>query len=174
MITLETERLLLREFRDTDLDAYARMCADAESMRYLGDGTPLSRVEAWRSIAGVLGHWQLRGYGMWAAEEKATGDFVGRIGFYYPDGWPVLEVGWLVDRARWGEGFATEGGRAALAWGFEQLGLDTIYAVIRPANAPSIRVAEKLGETLRRQEDMRGAPVSIYGVDREMFRAGGR
>ena len=84
--TLTSERLILRPFRENDLDAFARCCQDEETMRYLG-GT-LSREDAWRQMAMLLGHWQLRGYGMWALEERATGAFVGRLGFHRPEGWP--------------------------------------------------------------------------------------
>ena len=169
MIVLETERLLLRQFRESDLDDFARMCADPESMRYIGEGRTLNRAEAWRSIAFFLGHWRLRGYGLWAAEEKSTGQFLGRVGLYYPEGWPVLEVGWSIDRQRWGEGFATEGGRAAIRWAFENLDIERLSSVIHPDNAASIRVAEKLGERLLRHDEIAGQPVVIYSIERERF-----
>ncbi len=73
-------------------------------------------------MAMFVGHWSLRGYGLWAAEERATGEFVGRIGLWNPEGWPGLEVGWLLDCACWGRGLATEGARAALAYAFTTLG----------------------------------------------------
>ena len=76
MITLETERLRLRMFRTADFEAYAAICADPDVMRYLGDGKPLSKADAWRQIAMILGHWSLRGYGLWAVEERATGALV--------------------------------------------------------------------------------------------------
>ena len=145
--TLETERLKLRQFVEADLDACARMCADPETMRYIGLGATLSRADAWRSMAMFLGHWQLRGYGMWAVEDKRTGAFIGRIGLHNPESWPVLEVGWLLDRAHWGQGLATEGGRAAMTFAFDRLNLKRLSSVIHPQNAASIRVAEKLGMT---------------------------
>jgi RimJ/RimL family protein N-acetyltransferase len=163
---LETERLRLRHFVEADLDAYAPICADAETMRYIGLGTPLSRADAWRSMAMLLGHWQLRGYGMWAVEDKATGALVGRIGLHYPEGWPVLEVGWLLDRAHWGRGLATEGGRAAMQYGFERLNLSHISSVIHPLNQASIRVAEKLGMKRERTTQVLGIDVVIYSRDR--------
>jgi RimJ/RimL family protein N-acetyltransferase len=164
--SLETERLRLRQFVEADLDDYARICADSESMRYIGPGTPLSRADAWRSMAQALGHWQLRGYGLWAVEEKRTGAFVGRIGLIYPEGWPALEVGWMIDRARWGRGLATEGGRAAMQFAFDHLKRERISSVIRPQNAASIRVAEKLGMQPERTMQLNGLDVVIYSRDR--------
>jgi len=118
---LETERLRLHAFRNEDLDAYAAMCADPEVMRYLGTGVTLSREDAWRSMASFLGHWALRGYCMWALEEKATGDLVGRAGFLNPEGWPGFELGWTLGRSYWGRGFATEAARRALDFAFTNL-----------------------------------------------------
>jgi RimJ/RimL family protein N-acetyltransferase len=166
MIRLETERLCLRPFEEADLDAYARICADAETMRYLGDGRPLTRPEAWRQMALFLGHWLLRGYGLWAVEEKATGELVGRIGLYNPEGWPGLEVGWLVARQHWGRGFAPEGGRAALDYAFRQLGTDHVISIIATPNRASIRVAEKLGMRRERQIEFNGKETVIYGTTR--------
>lgn len=98
--TIETERMVLRPFRDDDLDAYAAMSADPEVTRYLsGDGATMSREDAWRSMAMLAGHWTLRGYGTWAAELKATGELAGRVGLHNPEGWPGLEVGWAFARA---------------------------------------------------------------------------
>ena len=162
---LETPRLRLRQFRESDLDAWARITADPEVMRYVG-GPPLDRDQAWRSMGYTLGHWRIRGYGLWAAEEKTGGELVGRIGLYHPEGWPGLEVGWLVTRARWGEGFATEGGTASIAWAFRALGAERVISVIEPQNTASIRVAEKLGETFDRSMQLAGKDVSIYQLDR--------
>ena len=92
---LETARLILREWQEGDFDAYARLCADPEVMRYLG-GRTFSVLEAWRHMAYLVGHWALRGFGHWAVEEKATGQFVGRLGFQEPQGWPGFEVGWTL------------------------------------------------------------------------------
>jgi RimJ/RimL family protein N-acetyltransferase len=163
---LETSRLLLRPFRESDLDDYARICADPEVMRYIGTGNPLTRAEAWRSMALILGHWQLRGYGLWAAEDRENGALVGRIGLHNPEGWPVLELGWLIDRARWGQGLATEGGAAAMQYAFDQLNLTHLSSVIQPANRASIRVSEKLGMVWERTFPLNGNDVVIYGRDR--------
>lgn len=163
---LETERLILRQFQQSDLDAYAEMCADPEVMRYIGEGKPLDRAGAWRVMATHLGHWQLRGYGLWALEEKATGRLMGRAGLWNPEGWPGLEAGWLLHRPYWGRGFATEAGRAAMDAAFRVLGVDHVISIIHPANAASIRVAERLGETFERTTVLNGTEVRIYGIHR--------
>lgn len=166
MVTLETERLRLRMFRETDLDAHAAMSADPEVMRYLGTGNPLTRAEAWRQMAMFLGHWQLRGYGVWAVEERASGALVGRIGLFYPDGWPGLECVWTLARGAWGKGYATEGARRALEYAFTALGQPRVISLIRPGNAASIRVAERIGERLEGRVTLFGAEALVYGISR--------
>lgn len=163
---LDTERLRLRAFRDEDLDAYAAMCADPEVMRYLGTGVTLSRADTWRSMAGFLGHWALRGYGMWALEEKATGTLVGRAGFLNPEGWPGFELGWTLGRPYWGRGFATEASKRALDYAFEVLAQPRVISLIRPANTPSMRVAERLGEVRVGEIELLGGPCFVYEARR--------
>ena len=171
---LETERLRLRAFREADLDAYAAICADPEVMRYLGDGRALSRADAWRQMALIIGHWTLRGYGLWAVEERATGALVGRLGFFKPEGWPGFELGWMLRRASWGRGYATEGAGRALAHAFTEMGRDHLISLIRPDNRASIRVAERLGERLERRTDLFGQEALVYGIDRAQWEASGR
>ncbi len=165
---IECDRLLLRRFRDEDVEPYARICADEEVMRYVS-GRPLTKSESWRQLAMYLGHWQLRGFGPWAATDRADGRLLGRIGLWQPEGWPGLEVGWLLERAAWGRGLATEGARAALACAFEVVGTDAVVSVIHPNNRPSIRVAEKLGERFLRRDKVQGVAVVLYGIDRAAF-----
>jgi RimJ/RimL family protein N-acetyltransferase len=172
---LETPRLRLRQFCEADLDAWARITSDAEVMRYVG-GNALDRDQAWRSLGYALGHWKIRGFGLYAAEEKATGALIGRIGLYRPEGWPGLEVGWLVERSRWGEGLATEGAAAAMAHAFQHLDARRLISVIEPPNTASIRVAEKLGEHFEKRMQLQGKQVAVYGIDRaewERSRAAG-
>lgn len=164
---LETDRLRLRMFRDADTDAYAAISADPEIMRYLGDGKPMSRAMAWRHMATVIGHWHLRGCGFWAVEEKATGELVGRVGCWNPEGWPSIEVGWTVRRESWGQGFAVEAGRAAMDWAFRELDLKFLSSVIRTGNDRSVRVAEKLGESWEYTLEVMGEECQIYTISRE-------
>src|SRR5919202_1335420 len=134
METLETERLILREFRDSDTDEYAELCADEEVMRYVG-GRALNRAEAWRQMAMLAGHWLLRGYGFWAVEEKRTGALVGRVGCWRPEGWLDFEIGWTLARKFWGRGYATEAARASMDYAFTRLGRRHVVSIIHPDNA---------------------------------------
>jgi RimJ/RimL family protein N-acetyltransferase len=160
--TLTTERLLLRPFRDGDLDAYAAIVADPEVTRFLGDGKPLGRADAWRQMALFVGHWQLRGFGIWAVEERATGALMGRIGLFEPEGWPGFELGYTLGRNFRGRGYASEGARAALAYAREVLGRERVISLIRSENAGSIRVAEGLGAVLQGEIEFFGSPALVY------------
>jgi RimJ/RimL family protein N-acetyltransferase len=156
-------------FRENDFESYARMCADPEVMRYLG-GKTFNRHEAWRHMAFIIGHWQLRGYGIWAVEERATGNLVGRIGFLNPEGWPGFELGWTLAREYWGHGYATEAATSALDYGFDSINRSHIISLIHPENSRSIKVAERLGEKLEGQTELLGHDVFIYGISREDWR----
>ena len=165
-VRIETDRLILRMFREDDLEPYAKICADPDVMRYLGDGKPLTRSEAWRQMAMILGHWHLRGYGLWAVEERATGHLIGRLGHFNPEGWPGFELGWVLGKPYWGRGYATEGARRALDYAFTDMGRDHVISLIYPANAASIRVAERIGETLEGRTQLFGHDVLVYGINR--------
>lgn len=165
-IQLETDRLLLRMWReDTDFEPYAEMCADPDIMRYIG-GKTMSRVEAWRHMAFHIGHWLMRGYGHWAVEEKASGKFVGRIGFLNPVGWPAFEIGWTLGKQYWGKGFATEGARRALDYAFYELDKPHVISLIHPENKGSAAVAQRLGEKVEGRAEVMGIDVEVWGIDR--------
>ena len=169
-MTLETERLILRMFHEDDFESSARICVDPEVMRYIADGKPFTRLEAWRHMAFLIGHWHLRGYGPWAVEEKESGRMVGRIGFLNPDGWPSFEVGWTLAKEVWGRGYATEGARRALEYAFNELNQAHVISLIHPDNKASIRVAERLGEKLEGKAEVFGRDDLVYGIDRAAFR----
>jgi len=175
MTEIETARLLLRQWREGDLDAYARICADPEVMRYMGSG-PLTCAETERRVERIARSWEERGFGLWAVEYKETGTFIGRIGLLYHEDWPEdehkTEVGWLLDRSCWGKGLATEGATASVRYGFEGLGLERIISIALPQNVASRRVMEKTGLTLRGQTRWRGHDVVWYAMDRDPWEAG--
>jgi RimJ/RimL family protein N-acetyltransferase len=168
---LRTERLILRGFTQDDFEPFAAIVADPEVVQYLDDGAPISRADCWRGIALFLGHWHLRGYGWWAVEEQQSGRFLGRIGLYNPEGWPGIEVGWLLRRDAWGHGLATEGATAALAFAFEVVGADHVISIIDARNVRSIRVAEKIGSRYERDMKHGEKPVVVYGTYRHAVRA---
>jgi RimJ/RimL family protein N-acetyltransferase len=163
MTELSTDRLHLRVFRLEDFEAHAEICADPEVMRYIHAG-PLSRTDAWWQIARYVGHWQLRGYGMWAVIERPTNRLIGHLGFLHPEGGEGFELGWALARHAWGKGYALEGTRAAVHHAFNELQRDHIACVIRPENARSIRLAERLGATLERETQEAGKPLLVYGL----------
>jgi RimJ/RimL family protein N-acetyltransferase len=159
---LPTARLRLRQFDAADAPAYAAMCADAEVMRWIATGEPQSAEDAWRSMAIFLGHWQLRGYGMWALEHLDTGQLIGRVGFTDPPGWPGFELGWLLAREHWGHGYAREAAAAALRHAFEVLQRQRVISLIRPQNQRSIALAEALGYRLADRIELMGGPALVY------------
>jgi RimJ/RimL family protein N-acetyltransferase len=118
----------------------------------------------------IVGHWQLRGYGIWAVEEKATGRLLGRIGLFKPEGWPGFELGWVLGRDAWGKGYATEGARRALDYAFTELRYDHVISLIHPENRASVRVAERIGEKLEGRTELFGHDALVYGLDRAGFK----
>jgi len=168
---LETERLILRPFTLDDLDAFAAMSADARVMQFLAiDGKPSSRFDAWRSLAGIVGHLALRGFGMFAIEERASGAFVGRAGPWEPEGWPDFEIGWALRSEYWGRGYATEAVKRCIEYSFTELNRAHLSSFIAPENTRSIQVAERVGERMERDTVLPHMPdrkVLQYGLSRD-------
>jgi RimJ/RimL family protein N-acetyltransferase len=159
---LETERLRLTALGERHFEAYASMLADPSSTRFVGDGLPLDRMNAWRSMAMLLGHWALRGYGMWALELKDNGEFIGRVGLHHPEGWPDLELGWMLRPEHRRLGYATEAGRAALDFAFARLRAPRAISLIRAGNGASERVARRLGGRQATTIDFLGGATLVY------------
>lgn len=165
--TIETPRLVLRLPSAEDAEPLMEIHHDPLAIKYVVFGTaPGGITAAWRNVAVMLGHWHLRGYGQWTVIEKTNNEVIGRVGLWHPEGWPGIDLGWIIRRSRWNQGFATEAARAALDWTWERVGTDHIISVIQPDNLASIRVAEKIGERLERRDSMNGAEVLIYGIRR--------
>jgi RimJ/RimL family protein N-acetyltransferase len=163
---LETDRTLMRPWRAEDLDPVADWMSDAEVMRFLGGVK--ARPEAWRSVATYLGHWQLRGYGLWAVQRRSDGELIGRVGLWNPEGWPGVEVGWTFARHAWGQGYATECGAASIDWAWMNLpDLNRMLSVIDPENLASRQVAQRLGMANLGPYKLLGElDVLLYGLDR--------
>ena len=158
---LETKRLIMREFRQaTDFEPYAEFYASPAAQYY---GGPLDRSGAWRAAAAMMGHWILRGYGAWAVEEKATGDFCGMVGLWYPEGWPEQEITWAMIETKQGRGYAAEAALRAKSYARETLDWDSVFSCIAKNNTPSIKLAEKLGAVLDRSvDDPKRGRILVY------------
>ena len=170
---LDTPRLVLRPTEAGDFDAYARFMADPESARFIGGAQP--RSTAWRGFLQIAGAWRIQGYSMFSVIEKASGEWIGRVGPWMPEGWPGTEVGWGVARSRCGRGFATEAAIAAIDWAVDTLGWDEVIHTIEIGNRASQAVARKLGARNRGPGRLpppyETAPIEIWGQTREDWRA---
>jgi RimJ/RimL family protein N-acetyltransferase len=158
--TIETERLVLRAPTMADFETFAAFFATERSV-YVGG--PIDRHEAWRAFAANLGQWHLKGHGMWAVEERATGRHVGQIGIWHPEGWLAREVGWMIlDPAAEGRGLAREAALAARGFAYGTFGWSEVFSVIDPGNVRSRALARRLGCTLDREAEWKGEPVEIW------------
>ena len=164
--TLETERLVLRPFREADLDGYTAVLQAPEVRASLRLPDDVGREDAWQQMAGFLGQWALRGTGHWALEDRATGAFAGRAGLHRPEraDWPGIEVGWVLHPTHWGRGYATEAGARAVTYAFDTLGADEVFSVILPTNAPSQTVARRLGYSLVDERVLAFFPTEPHGI----------
>jgi RimJ/RimL family protein N-acetyltransferase len=157
---LETERLRMRGWREEDLAPLAAFSADEEATRFLGG--PSGTDAAWRHMATLIGHWVLRGYGMWALEDRLSGRWIGYCGLWNPHGWPEREIGWGLAGSARGRGLATEAARRARDFAYQELGWTTVISCIAPDNVASQRVAQRLGATLERSIELMGHAVAVY------------
>jgi RimJ/RimL family protein N-acetyltransferase len=167
MDAVDTLRLRLRLPEASDALALMEIHQDPEVIKSIMLTAPPGGITvAWRNIAMMIGHWHLRGYGQWTVVEKASSQVIGRVGLWNPEGWPGIELGWIIRRSRWGHGFATEAAEAALLWAWDHVDTDHIISIIQPESRSSVRVAEKIGERFERADTLNGATVHIYGSHR--------
>lgn len=147
---IASARLALERPTLADFDDCAAMYGDAGVVRYIG-GRPFTREECWARLLRHAGHWQLMGFGFWVVRERAGGRYVGEVGFgefrrqTVPSFEGSPEIGWVLAPDAQGKGYATEAAREALLWLDRHLGQGRTVCMIEPANAPSLRVAAKLG-----------------------------
>ena len=165
--TLETERLILRAFRKEDLDAHAATLGDEEVMRHIG-GKPMNREDSWRRLLSGIGMWSTMGMGPWAVEQKSDGRMVGHCGFFQferemsPSILGEPEMGWIFDRSVHGQGIAFEACSAALEWAENALPVESYPAIIDFDNAPSMKLAERLGFVRQGDATYRDAPIAFF------------
>jgi len=144
---LDTPRLRLRQWRESDYLPFAQLNADAEVMRYFPK--PLTRDESDAVAKRIQGLIHDNGWGFWAVELKQTGEFIGFVGLHFQDAaiphTPFVEIGWRLSSNHWGKGYAPEAAEQALAFAFDQLEMAEVYAFTPLPNKPSQRVMEKIG-----------------------------
>jgi RimJ/RimL family protein N-acetyltransferase len=164
--TIVTSHLTLRPFTLQDSGPLHRILGDRDVLRYFPNpqSPSLDRVE--RMIAHQLEHWQEHGYGWWAVEPTPTGEFIGWCGLQFLSETEETEVGYLLGKPFWGQGLATEGAQTSLLYGFEDLGLETIVAIVHPENIASQRVIEKLGMSFTGRAHYFGMPCYHYTIER--------
>lgn len=161
---LTTARLLLREFRTADFDGYAENMTDPEASKFLA-GTA-DRRTAWRMFLAAAGSWVLQGAGWWSVEVRETGEVVGDVGAFVRDGCPDFELGWTLYRRFWGQGFATEAAKAALAFAFDGHRAKRVIAHITAANTASVAVSQRLGMKYEADVDFFGESLGRYALER--------
>ena len=179
---LETPRLILRRWRDSDRAPFAELNSDPEVMRHFP--APLDRAGSDAMIARIKDGFEQRGYGLYAVEVKGGSPFVGYVGLApvrAPNPLaPAVEIGWRLARSAWGRGYASEAARACLALAFDRLGLEEVVSFTAVANRPSRAVMERIGLTADPARDFDhpalevGHPLRrhvLYAITRDRFAA---
>jgi RimJ/RimL family protein N-acetyltransferase len=170
---IETERLKLRQWHAADIAPNTAMLSDPGTARFIAaDGKPITDAfVGWRNAAIMSGHWILHGAGMFVVEEKSSGKFVGRVGPWFPPGWPGFEVGWGIAREFRGKGYASEAARAAIDWSFATFELDRIIHCIDRENTASQAVARRIGAEKQNEFDLFGHLADIWVTHRDKWKA---
>lgn len=168
---IETARLILRPWRASDIADNTKMLSNPETARFITpDHQPVTpELKGWRNAAVISGHWALHGFGMFAVEEKSSGCYIGRVGPYYPPGWPGFEVGWGIARECRGKGYAVEAARAAIDFVFANFTVDRIIHCIDPVNVASQAVARRLGAVNEGRGILEGDVVDIWVTSRQRW-----
>jgi RimJ/RimL family protein N-acetyltransferase len=165
-VHIDTERMYLRPMTMHDVDDLFALHSEPEVREFI---PALDRDEVIERLRRDDQDWSQYGHGLFALLASDGGRFLGRIGLKYWAQFDEAEVGWAVRRNDWGHGYATEAARACAAWGFSEFDYPYLTAMIRPQNARSIRVAERLGMTRRREDLLFEIPVVVHPVDRAAF-----
>ncbi len=158
---IETSRLYLRQFRDEDWKDMHAYYSDEEATKFT-IGRSLTEGESWRAMASIIGHWQLRGYGPYAIEEKISNKVIGTVGFWYPNDWPEIEIKWALARQYWGQGFASEAARGVQKTALECFPEKSLISFIHSGNRASIQLALAISAVFEQQVEFRGDTWHIY------------
>ena len=177
---LLTPRLVLRRWRGDDIEPMAAINADPEVMRWIGAGAVRDLEQTRSGIDAIERQWQASGYGLFAIEERVSGDLLGFTGmtvpYFLPEVMPAVEIAWRLGRQHWGKGIATEASAAALDFGLVDRGLDRIIAIVQIGNDASERIMTKLGMNAERQtiDPATGRPLRVYEITRSGYLSASR
>ena len=160
-LSIETPRLRLRMFEESDWDALCQMFEDEECVQYTR-GQVQPKWETWRILAAYLGHWSLRGYGPYAVVEKSSEKMMGPVGLWCPGDWPEPEIKYSLTRAFWGNGYASEAALAVKEMAKKDLGWRRLISLIARENSNSIAVAKRIGGVFEKTIPFRGGEAEIY------------
>ena len=166
---VETDRLVLRRYRESDLDDLHAMFSDPEHMRWYPE--PFAREATQEWLDRQIARYRDRGFGLWIVEDLRTGEFLGTAGPapMLVEGVDHVEIGWHTRPGRKGQGIAPEAGAAARDWAFANLDVDHLISLVRPENTASGRVAEKIGMHVDREVDHKGLQHFVYWIDRSSW-----
>jgi ribosomal-protein-alanine N-acetyltransferase len=169
--TIETERLVLCSFELHDLKELSAILSKQTVMRYMPGGKPFPRERAEKTLRGIIDHWDERGFGWWAVRRRDNPNLIGWCGLTYLEELNETEVAYLFDEPYWSKGLATEAAQASLAYGFNEVGLDTIVALAHIDNIASRRVMEKCGMTYVENLMLWGLELAKYAMVRDQHDA---
>ena len=161
---VETQDLILRGYREDDFEAFAAFGA-SDRAQFVGG--PQTRWDSWRAFLAGIGHWHLRGYGMWMVEHRETGGIAGRVGIINQDGWEEPELGWHIYEGFEGRGFAYQACVAARSYAASHFGMNGLVSHIDAANTRSVRLAERLGAAFERDSELLGKPCQVWRHPKE-------
>jgi ribosomal-protein-alanine N-acetyltransferase len=169
ILSRTTHHLVLRAFAENDADSLYRLLRGKDMLRYFPRTDPPSLERVRRLVKNYIDHWQENGYGLWAVTSRSTGELMGRCGLQYLPDTKETEIDFLLGRPFWGQGYATEAGRASLRYGFQELRLERVVGIVHPDNAASKRVLEKLGLAFAEERIYFGMRCHRYLIERVQF-----
>ncbi len=167
--TITTSRLILRAFTKEDVDPLHHILGEKEILRYFPNPSPPSRDKVEKLIAARLDHWEEHGYGWWAIEQRLKKGLIGWSGLLFLPETKEVEVGYLLGKAFWGKGLATEAAQACLQYGFKNFDMEIIVAIVHPENMASQRVIKKLGMSFVDEARYFGMDCHRYSIERSSF-----
>ncbi len=161
---LTTPRLKMRAFNEQDVLPFHRILNQPNLLRYFSTSDPPSLEQVERMVTRLIKHWDEHGFGIWALESLATGELIGRSGLFAITEKNEVEIDFILATVFWGQGLATEAGRAGLHFGFESIGLPAIIGIVHPENKASQRLLEKIGLHLTRADNYFGMDCLRYEI----------